>query len=109
MQKKLIIFIPSIESGGVEKNLFIIANYLSKKILNVSVLTSDIQQKQKFSKKISIIHPKNKIFKNTNRLIKILICSFLLILEILKDRKITIFSFQANIYATIICKMFGIR
>jgi len=91
MQKKLIIFIPSIESGGVEKNLFIIANYLSKKILNVSVLTSDIQQKQKFSKKINIIHPKNKIFQNTNRFIKILICSFLLILEILKDRKITIF------------------
>ena len=31
-QKKLIIFIPSIEYGGVEKNLFIISNYLSKKI-----------------------------------------------------------------------------
>ena len=31
-QKKLIIFMPSIEGGGVEKNLFIIANYLSIKI-----------------------------------------------------------------------------
>lgn len=109
MQKKLIIFIPSIESGGVEKNLFIIANYLSKKKINVSVLTSNIQHKSKFSKKINIIYPKNKIFQNTNRFIKILICSFLLILEILKDKKITVFSFQANIYATIISKMFGVK
>ena len=32
MTKKLIIFIPlSIEEGGVEKNLFIIANYLVQK------------------------------------------------------------------------------
>ena len=29
-QKKLIIFMPSIEGGGVEKNLIIIANYVSK-------------------------------------------------------------------------------
>ena len=32
-KKRLIIFIPSIEDGGVEKNLFIISNYLKKKIL----------------------------------------------------------------------------
>ena len=29
--KSLIIFIPSIENAGVEKNLYIIANYLAKK------------------------------------------------------------------------------
>ena len=28
--KKIIIFIPSIENGGVEKNLFIVSNYLKK-------------------------------------------------------------------------------
>tara|TARA_Y100000816_G_scaffold156515_1_gene111660 strand:- start:758 stop:862 length:105 start_codon:yes stop_codon:yes gene_type:complete len=33
MNKKLIFFIPSIEEGGVEKNLFLVANYLAKKIL----------------------------------------------------------------------------
>ena len=32
MKKKLILFMPSIEGGGVEKNLYIIANYLAKKI-----------------------------------------------------------------------------
>ena len=29
--KKIIIFMPSIEGGGVEKNLIIITNYLAKK------------------------------------------------------------------------------
>ena len=29
--KKIVIFNPSIEGGGVERNLVIIANYLSKK------------------------------------------------------------------------------
>ena len=31
MKKKVIIFMPSIEGGGVEKNLFIISNYLVTK------------------------------------------------------------------------------
>ena len=30
---------PSIEGGGVEKNLFIISNYLSKKFNNVTLIT----------------------------------------------------------------------
>ena len=34
-QKKLIIFMPSIDGGGVEKNLFIISNFLSKKLNEV--------------------------------------------------------------------------
>lgn len=109
MQKKLIIFIPSIESGGVEKNLFIIANYLSKKIPDMSILTSNNCYDQKFNKTIKIIYPKKKTFQSSNRFIKILICCFLLILEILKNKKIAVLSFQANIYATIICKIFGIK
>ena len=32
-KNSLIIFIPSIERGGVEKNLYYIANFLSKKKL----------------------------------------------------------------------------
>ena len=31
-QKKIIMFMPSIERGGVEKNFFIISNFLQKKI-----------------------------------------------------------------------------
>ena len=39
-KKDLIIFMPSIEGGGVEKNLFIISNYLSSKIKNISIITT---------------------------------------------------------------------
>ena len=38
-QKKLIIFMPSIEGGGVEKNLMIIANYLATRVKNVALVT----------------------------------------------------------------------
>ena len=37
-QKRLIIFMPSIEGGGVEKNLFIISNFLTKKINDISLI-----------------------------------------------------------------------
>ena len=32
IDKKILFFMPSIEGGGVEKNLFIVSNYFSKKI-----------------------------------------------------------------------------
>ena len=46
-QKRLILFIPSIEGGGVEKNLFIISNYLQDKIDNISVITVSNRFKNK--------------------------------------------------------------
>ena len=49
--KKLIIFMPSIEGGGVEKNLFIVSNFLSMKLKKVSVISAS----KKYSKK----QPKN--------------------------------------------------
>ena len=56
-KKKLIIFIPSIEIGGVEKNLYLISNFLAKKINDVSLITADNKKKNYF-KKIKIITPK---------------------------------------------------
>ena len=38
-KKNLLIFMPSVEGGGVEKNLFIIANFFSKKFENIIVCT----------------------------------------------------------------------
>ena len=57
MKKKLIIFIPSIEDGGVEKNLYIITNYLSKKIKKINLLTYNDNYKNKFKKNVKIINP----------------------------------------------------
>ncbi|MAQ73340.1 MAG: hypothetical protein CMD49_03455 [Gammaproteobacteria bacterium] len=108
MSKKLIIFSPSIEDGGVEKNLFLISNYLSSKIPNLSIITADFYRKNNFSKKIKFITPRFRIFKNTKKYIKYLICIILLIRETIKDKRFIILSFQANIYAIMVAKFFGI-
>ena len=49
MKKKLILFMPTIDIGGVEKNFFLISNYLSTKLENVSVITTSFTQKKQFS------------------------------------------------------------
>ena len=39
MKRKIIMFMPSIEGGGVEKNFFLVCNYLVKKIDTLKVIT----------------------------------------------------------------------
>ena len=54
---------PSIEGGGVEKNLFIVSNYFSKKFKNIYLITTSTEFKKKFDKRIKIISPKNKFLE----------------------------------------------
>ena len=108
-KKRLIIFMPSIEGGGVEKNLFLIANYLTSKLSNISILTANKNDKIYFNKKIAILAPKGNFWKNQNRVLKTIICLFLLLKEVFKNKEIVIFSFQANIYCIIFSKLFGIK
>ena len=54
-KKRLIFFMPSMEGGGVEKNLIIISNYVSKFIENVNIITFDNSFNKYFCKKIKII------------------------------------------------------
>jgi glycosyltransferase involved in cell wall biosynthesis len=108
-EKKLIIFNPSIEDGGVEKNLFIIANYISQKIRSCILITSTVIKK-KFSRNVKIITPAIKINKNLGRKIKYFFCIVLLIKEIVSSRRnCSVLSFQANIYAIIVCYIFKIK
>ena len=109
MQKKLIIFMPSIEGGGVEKNLFIISNFLSKKINNVILITASYHYNKYFNKKIKIINPKVKFWDLCGRKAKYLICLYILLKEIIKTKKILIFAFQANIYCIILAKIFNVK
>ena len=104
-KKNIIIFIPSIESGGVEKNLFLISNFLAAKLSDITLITCD-NYDFKFSN-INIVRPKNKYISKLNRKLKYIICLILLISQILKKKKMLIFSFQANFYATIISKIFN--
>ncbi len=110
LQKKhLIVFMPFIGVGGVEKNLFTITNFLSEKIDNISVCTVSKRFKSKFSKKIKLISPKMSVSEKTNIRIKYLICLYLLFKLFLKNRNYLLFSFQANIYCILLCKLFNIK
>ena len=109
MYKKLLIFIPHINVGGVEKNFFIITNFLAKKLRNVTVITVNKEFKSKLNKNIKIISPKTNKWKNSSIYTKYIISIFLLINTLLSDRNYLVFSFQANWYAIIITKLFGLK
>ena len=109
MKKKLIIFMPSIEGGGVEKNLFIVANYLVKKIKNISVITVSKKFKKKFNNSINFLSFKYNFWDTFPRRFKYFLSFFLLIKEIIKDKNLIVFAFQANIYCIIICKIFNVK
>ena len=64
-EKSLIIFIPSIENAGVERNLYLIANFLSKKKISIEVLTAFKKEKKIFNRKIKVIS-----LENSNKLIE---------------------------------------
>ena len=108
MEKKIIMFIPSIEGGGVEKNFFIVSNYLSK-YKKVSVITISKSYKPRFNSKIKFITTKYESLDKLGRRSKYFIALFLLLKEILKNKKIIVLSFQANIYCLLLCKLFGIN
>ena len=55
----LIIFMPSMEGGGVEKNIILISNFLVNYIKNITLITFDKKFSKFFDKNINIIYPKN--------------------------------------------------
>ena len=103
-KKKLIIFMPSMEGGGVEKNLVIIANYIKKKGIDVNLISFDNKFKKNFDKKINFITPQFKA-SNKSKYYKYFFCLLLLARELIKNDCL-VFSFQANIYSIILCKIF---
>ena len=107
-KKMLVIIMPAIEGGGVEKNLFIISNYLAKNIKNVYLINASRKFNKKF-KKIKIINPVLKFWDNLGRKGKYFICLFYLIKMILQKKNIAVLCFQANLYCTLVCKFFGIK
>ena len=104
---ELIIFSPNILQGGVEKNLFLLTNYFSLNLRNVSVVTANFKDKKYFNKKVKFYASRNTFFKS--RLIKNLICTFILLKLILKKKKILILSFNSNLFATFVSKVFNVK
>ena len=98
---------PSVEGGGVEKNFFIISNYLANKLDKILLITAEKNLSKKI-KNIDIVYPRSNFWRNKARFRKYIICIFLLIKILLKNRNILVFTFQANLYAILVCKLFRI-
>ena len=109
MNKNLIVFMPSIEGGGVEKNLFLVCNYLIKKISNLKVITISSKHSNKFDRPIKIVTFKSKKWDRFGRKIKYFLALILLIKEIFKNKQVTVISFQANVYCILVCKIFSVK
>ena len=110
INKHIVIFVPLIGGGGVEKNLFLISNYFIKKFKKVSVITTSNKYKKKFNKKINFITTDNFITNSiVNRKLKILISLFLLFKLYLKKNDFSVLSFMGNLYCCLLCKLLNIK
>ena len=105
--KKLIIFNPSIDGGGVERNIKLIFGSLNKKLHNKVYFVSCDKLKG-LDKSIINVRPIINI-KTRNRIIKYLICIFSVLKIYLNDKNLVIFAFQANVYAIILSKLLRIK
>jgi glycosyltransferase involved in cell wall biosynthesis len=103
----IIFFSPSIEDGGVEKNLEYLTNYFLKKKKEISIISANSDKKKNFSNKINFIAPDTNLFINSSRICKSLVC-FFLILTVIK-KKMIIVSFNNNIFAIFIAKLIGAK
>ncbi len=99
---------PLIKVGGVEKNLFLISNHLSKKN-EIFICTGSTESKKKFNKKIKFISPKKNLNMNLNIKFHYIICLFLLLKFLIKKKNSVVFAFQGNIYCVLLCKILNIK
>ena len=100
---------PSIEDGGVEKNLFLISNYLSLKINSITLITFDKNQNKKFNSNIKIKTPFFNPSFIRGRYLKYFLCLLVLLKITLFDKKNLVLSFQANIFVIILCKFLNLK
>ena len=98
---------PSIEGVGVEKNLFLISNYLSDKFSDLCLITASDDYKKSF-KTLKIITPYFNLVK-FGRKIKYIFCLYELLKIIIKKKNIVILSFQANLYCILLSKLFNTK
>lgn len=108
MSKKIIMFMPSIEGGGVEKNFFIVANYLSN-FNNISVITISNKYKNKFNKKIEFVTFNSQFWDRFQRKVKYFFALILLLKKFCLEKNKIVFCFQANIYTILVCKIFRVK
>ena len=96
--KNIVIFIPSIEFGGVEKNLFYIINHIQFKFKKVFLVSADKIESKKLGENIKLLSPNYGYHSNKNRLIKSLIC-FFIVIKNFWNKDTLIFSLQSNFFS----------
>ena len=109
IKKNLIFFMPFIDRGGVEKNLFLITNYFSKKISNVKVCTASLNKRKFFSKNIKFLSPSINTSEKINIRINYFLCLYTLFKFLWVNKNSVVFAFQANIYCVLVCKILNIK
>ena len=105
--KKIFFFCPSIEEGGVEKNLINISNKLCKDI-QLYIITANNDKKKFFDKRIKFLSTNKSFFNKKSRILKSLVCFFLLFKNTTSKHDVVV-SFQSNIFAIIYCKILGCK
>jgi glycosyltransferase involved in cell wall biosynthesis len=114
MTSKLNFYYPSIERGGLEKNLFSLINSLAAKKYKINFITYENNTKKKQIKEIFYFHKKIKVitskffFKFNNRYLKYLFCFVSLVIFCIKKKGLIV-SFQGNILAIIAAKLTGCK
>ncbi len=100
MQKKIYLFCPSINDGGLEKTLSIYANFLSKHFkVNLITNTFNSARLKTINKKVNIINFKNHFFLK-NRVLNNLFCIFKTIT--MNKKKLVIFSLHDHFFLCIL-------
>ena len=109
MKSKIILFMPHIDIGGVEKNFFLISNFLAKNRNNIVVITISQKNKKLFRKNIKFISFKSNLLEKISKRSKYILSLFLLTKEILINKNSLVVSFQANVYCGLLSKLLGFK
>ena len=107
-QIDIILYNPSIENGGVEKNLIIISKLLKPYFHNLYLISESKNKKILFDKSLKFLSL-SKNLKYKNRLIYYFYSAICLFNFFMKNRhrKIIVISFQSNVISIIISKIFN--
>ena len=96
---------PHIDIGGVEKNFFLISNFLAKNRNNIVVITMSKRSKKFFCKNIKFVTFKSNFLEKISKRSKYVLSLLLLIKEVLINKNSIVVSFQANIYCGLLSKL----
>ena len=104
MNKKIIFFCPSIEEGGVEKNLFLMANKLSENY-DTNIITANNEKKKMFGKNVKFYSSKFLNLSNAPRIIKSIYCSLLFLIKYFNKKNIILIAYESNIFSIVLSKI----